>query len=78
MKRDMYKTVAGIKGKIPHACAMSFGECADLTKKAAEGKAFEAIATAFDYGFVLGQRCAKKNPGTKTGARVTAGQSFQA
>ena len=48
---------------------MSFTECVDLARKAAEGKPIEAIAMAFDYGFALGQRSAKKSPGTKTGAR---------
>lgn len=69
MKRDMYKTVAEIQGKIPNGYSMMFNECIDLVNKAAEGKAFEAIATAFDYGFALGRRSAKRNPGTKTGAR---------
>ena len=69
MKRDMYKTVAKIKGKIPNGYSMSFTECVDLARKAAEGKPIEAIAMAFDYGFALGQRSAKKSPGTKTGAR---------
>lgn len=73
MKRDMYKTVAEIKGKIPHCYCMSLDECLSLTKKAVNGgdanAAFEAIVTAFDYGFALGQRSAKKSPGTKTGVR---------
>lgn len=70
MKRDMYKTVAEIQGKIPNGYSMSVTECFELAKKAVEdGKDFDAIATAFDYGFALGQRSAKKSPGTKTGAR---------
>lgn len=72
MKRDMHKTVAGIKGKIPRAYDIDAGEVFELTEKALRGDAnaaFEAIVTAFDYGFVLGQRSAKKSPGTKTGAR---------
>lgn len=69
MKRDMYKTVAKIQGKIPNGYSLKISECLDLAHKAAEGEAFNAIAMAFDYGFALGQRSAKKSPGTKTGAR---------
>lgn len=69
MKRDMYKTVAEIQGKVPNGYNLSYSECVALTKEAVNGKPFEAIATAFDYGFALGQRSAKKSPGTKTRAR---------
>lgn len=72
MKRDMHKTVAEIKGKIPQAYNMGASEVFELGEKALRGDAnaaFEAIVTAFDYGFALGLRCAKRNPGTKTGAR---------
>ena len=72
MKRDMMKTVSEVKGRIPRAYGLGFNECLELTKQAAGGDAnaaFEAINTAFEYGFVLGARCEKKNPGTVTGAK---------
>lgn len=67
MKRDMYKTVAATE--IPYRYDMNLAECRTLADKAREGKLYEAISTAFTYGFALGQRSAKKSPGTKTGAR---------
>lgn len=56
MKRDMMKTAASMEGKIPAMYDMSREETRDLIMKAQEGKAFDAIACAFRYGFALGQR----------------------
>ncbi len=71
MKRDMMKTVSEVKGRIPRAYNLSFDECLELTRQAAgdANAAFKTIVTAFEYGFVLGARCEKKNPGTVTGAK---------
>lgn len=67
MKRDMYKTVAATE--IPYRYDLHFTECRELADKAKSGELFEAIRIAFNYGSSLGQRSAKKSPGTRTGAR---------
>lgn len=33
MKRDMYKTVAEIQGKVPNGYNLRYSECVALTKK---------------------------------------------
>lgn len=33
MKRDMYKTVAEIQGKVPNGYSLSYSECVALAKK---------------------------------------------
>lgn len=42
---------------IPDAYDLSFEDMSDLMEMALDGKAFEALALAFDYGFVMGNRC---------------------
>ena len=71
MKRDMMKTVSQIKGKVPTAYELNYLECLDLAKMALKGgdSVYNAVHEAFLYGFVLGARCEKKNPGTVTGAK---------
>lgn len=59
MKRDMMKTAASVAGKIPVRYEMTREEARDLIMMAHEGKAFDAVATAFKYGFALGQRYEK-------------------
>ena len=55
-KRNMIETAR--KAIIPERYDMSARECVDLVEMARTGDTFEAISTAFKYGFVLGQRAA--------------------
>ena len=77
MIRNMEKVVSETRGKIPRGYNLSCDECIRLVKlvKIAVGEgdsngAFEAICTAFNYGFALGKRCEKrqkKTPAKKQG-----------
>ena len=75
MIRNMEKVVSETRGKIPRGYNLSCDECIRLVKMAVEGGgdsngAFEAICTAFNYGFALGKRCEKrqkKTPAKKQG-----------
>lgn len=60
MNRDMTKTVATIKGKnlIPTAYDLTYNEIQALHDKFLSDP-FDAISTAFDYGFILGARAQK-------------------
>ena len=61
MKRDMMKTVDTIKGKdlIPTAYDMDSTEMKAIYEMFKSGDPYDAICTAFDYGFVLGARAQK-------------------
>ncbi len=61
MKRDMLKTVETIKGKnlIPTAYDLDSSEMKTLYEMFQSGDPFDAICTAFDYGFILGARAQK-------------------
>lgn len=61
MKRDMMKTVETIKGKdlIPTAYDLDSNEMKTIYEMFQSGDPFDAISTAFDYGFVLGARAQK-------------------
>lgn len=74
MIRNMEKVVSETRGKIPGGYNLSCDECIRLVKMAVGGGdsngAFEAICTAFNYGFALGKRCEKrqkKTPAKKQG-----------
>lgn len=75
MIRNMEKVVSETRGKIPRGYNLSCDECIRLVKIAVGGGgdsngAFEAICTAFNYGFALGKRCEKrqkKTPAKKQG-----------
>lgn len=73
MIRNMEKVVSETRGKIPKGYNLSCDECIRLVKMAVGGDfngAFEAICTAFNYGFALGKRCEKrqkKTPAKKQG-----------
>ena len=58
MKRDMMKTVETVKGKgiIPTAYDLDSSEMKTIYEMFLSGDPFDAISTAFDYGFVLGAR----------------------
>lgn len=61
MKRDMYKTAA--KVKLKDAYCMTADEMIDLLKLTKSGDSnlcFNAIDTAFRYGYELGQRALKR------------------
>lgn len=61
MKRNMIKTVEKIRGKgiIPNAYDLDSEEMQTIYKMFASGDIYEAISTAFDYGFILGARAEK-------------------
>ena len=42
---------------IPTQYDISYYDMQDLMEMAHNGKSFEAIALAFDFGFVMGNRC---------------------
>lgn len=74
MRRNMEKIVSDTKDKIPNGYQLTYMECVKLVKMAVGGgdtnSAFEAIYTAFNYGFALGKRCEKrqkKTPAKKQG-----------
>lgn len=74
MIRNMEKVVSETRGKIPNGYQLTYMECVRLVKMAVGGgdanSAFEAICTAFNYGFALGKRCEKrqkKTPAKKQG-----------
>ena len=62
MKRDMMKTVEKVKGTIPYNYELTLGELHDLYSvlmdENRDGR-WDALTTAFDYGFVLGARAQK-------------------
>ena len=64
MKRDMMKTVESIKGKgaIPDCYDITAPEILELYQildnNSRDGK-WDALTTAFDYGFILGARAQK-------------------
>lgn len=68
MIRNMEKVVSETRGKIPRGYNLSCDECIRLVKMAVGGGdsngAFEAICTAFNYGFALGKRCEKRQKKT--------------
>lgn len=56
-KREMMETAAKFdKGEIPAAYDLSYTEVLRLLDMAAAGRLFDAIETAFRYGYVLGHR----------------------
>ena len=61
MKRDMMKTVETIQGKglIPTAYDLDSSEMKTIYEMFLSDDPFDAISTAFDYGFVLGARAQK-------------------
>ena len=62
MKRDMMKTVERAKGTIPYNYELTFGELRDLYSvlmDESRDSRWDALTTAFDYGFVLGARAQK-------------------
>lgn len=56
MKRDMLKTVADATGKIPGNYDMTVGELESLYQMIKQNEIFEALSTAFKYGFILGSQ----------------------
>ena len=59
MKRDMNKTAERADSQIKDAYDINILEVQELINKARNGSrydAFDAIVTAFKYGFVLGHR----------------------
>ncbi len=59
MKRDMWKIAESIKEKIPAAYDLRCIECIQLNEKWSSGgpdAKYDAILTAFRYGFALAQR----------------------
>lgn len=58
-KRNMEQTVKKTVGKIPTAYDISIEEICELTKLCQTDK-FNAITTAFRYGFALGARARDK------------------
>lgn len=59
MKRDMWKIAKSMEGKIPAAYDLRYMEVVQSNEKllSSERNArFDAIATAFRYGFALAQR----------------------
>lgn len=60
MTRDMIKTATKAEGK-PGNFDMSFEELSYLLQEIKKGNSYEAIVTAFNYGFVMGNRATLKN-----------------
>ena len=60
--RDMMKTVEKNKSTIPYNYELTYGELRDLYSilmdEGRDGR-WDALTTAFDYGFVLGARAQK-------------------
>ena len=55
----MWKIAAEMKGKIPDAYNLSYMECVQLNEKWSSGEPdskYDAMLTAFRYGFALAQR----------------------
>lgn len=59
MKRNMWKIAESMKGSIPSAYDLTYGEAVELKEKYESGECnarFDALLTAFRYGFALAQR----------------------
>lgn len=59
MKRDMWKIAKSMEGKIPAAYDLRYMEVIQLNEKSLSSERnsrFDAIVTAFRYGFALAQR----------------------
>ena len=62
-KRNMASLAENAKTKIPYEYDIGLDELTILMGKILSGdanKAFEAVSTAFQYGFVLGHRATRK------------------
>lgn len=59
MKRNMKKIASETEGKIPDRYSITFGECMELSRMIGDGKKFDAICMAFNYGFALALRYEK-------------------
>lgn len=70
MKRDMMTIVSRMENKIPDAYGITYGELSDLTKMISEGKSFNALSIAFQYGFALALRMVKNE--AKKGKKASA------
>lgn len=67
MKRDMFKIVETME-VIPSAYDMTYLEMVLLGEMCKEGKIYNALLTAFKYGFVLAQRMEKNKKKRGTAA----------
>lgn len=59
MQRDMWKIAKSMEKKIPGAYDLRYKECIQLNEKWSSGEPnarFDAILTAFRYGFALALR----------------------
>ncbi len=59
MQRDMWKIAKSMEGKIPAPYDLRYKECIQLNEKWSSGEPnarYDAILTAFRYGFALAQR----------------------